>query len=295
MKNKKLFLPTIILAVAIVLTMISAVVAGIALKPKVTEGEFPFSITYELDGETVTIKDVYKVQYEKLGGYKTRMYSGEIGNRGKDNTIYVLKKNDSGRVELWTHFYPDYLMGDSEYDYYDDEAFEPKIYYYDAQETESHDEETLAEHGVKLISFEYPEPIKNSLTFSHFVFPESEVIFPSIIIAFLAMIGTLIFVKKDKEYTRKPINIITIVFNFIIGLVAFPFFTIIAGLLSALGDIGNIMNLLQYLLPALTILCITASIGLRRKLYSKSALIVQFISPAVFALIMIISYCLDLM
>ena len=295
MKNKKLFLPTIILAVAIVLTMISAVVAGIALKPKVTEGEFPFSITYELDGETVTIKDVYKVQYEKLGGYKTRMYSGEIGNRGKDNTIYVLKKNDSGRVELWTHFYPDYLMGDSEYDYYDDEAFEPKIYYYDAQETESHDEETLAEHGVKLISFEYPEPIKNSLTFSHFVFPESEVIFPSIIIAFLAWLATLIFVKKDKEYIRKPINIITIIFNFIIGLVAFPFFTIIALLLSALGDVGNIMNLLQYLLPALTLLGITASVGLRRKMYNKSALLVQFISPAIFTVIMIISSCLGLM
>ena len=296
MKNKKLFLPTIILAVAIVLTMISAVVAGIALKPKVTEGEFPFSITYELDGETVTIKDVYKVQYEKLGGYKTRMYSGEIGNRGKDNTIYVLKKNDSGRVELWTHFYPDYLMGDSEYDYYDDEAFEPKIYYYDVQETESHDEETLAEHGVKLISFEYPEPIKNSLTFSHFVFPEGEVIFPSIVIAFLAWLATLIFVKKDNEYIRrKPINIVTIVFNFIVGLVVLPIFTIFAGLLSALGDIGNIMNLVLYLLPALTILCITASIGLRRKLYAKSALIVQFIAPAIFAVILIISSCLELM
>ena len=295
MKNKKLFLPTIILAVAIVLTMISAVVAGIALKPKVTEGEFPFSITYELDGETVTIKDVYKVQYEKLGGYKTRMYSGEIGNRGKDNTIYVLKKNDSGRVELWTHFYPDYLMGDSEYDYYDDEAFEPRIYYYDMNEAEFSDEETLLKHGVKLVSFEYPEPIKNSLTFSHFVFPESEVIFPSIIIAFVAWIVTLIFVKKDKEYIRKPINIITIVFNFIIGLVVLPFFTIIAGLLSALGDIGNIMNLLQYLLPALTLLGITASIGLRRKLYGKSALIVQFVSPAIFAVIVIISSCLGLM
>ena len=295
MKNKKLFLPTIILAVAIVLTMISAVVAGIALKPKVTEGEFPFSITYELDGETVTIKDVYKVHYEKLGGYKSRVYSGEIGNRGEDNTIYNLKKDDVGRVELWTHFHPDYLMGDSEYDYYDDEAFEPKIYYYDAQETESHDEETLAEHGVKLISFEYPEPIKNSLTFSHFVFPESEVIFPSIITAFLAWIATLIFVKKDEEYIRKPINIITIVFNFIIGLVVLPFFTIIAGLLSALGDIGNIMNLLQYLLPALTLLGITASIGLRRKLYGKSALIVQFVSPAIFAVIVIISSCLGLM
>ena len=296
MKNKKLFLPTIILAVAIVLTMISAVVAGIALKPKVTEGEFPFSITYELDGETVTIKDVYKVQYEKLGGYKTRMYSGEIGNRGKDNTIYVLKKNDSGRIELWTHFYADYLMGDPEYDYFDDEAFEPRIYYYDVNETEFHDEETLLKHGVKLVSFEYPEPIENSLSFSHFVFPESEVSFPSIIIAFLAWLAILIFVKKDSEYVRrKPINIVTIVFNFIIGLVVLPFFTIFAGLLSALGDIGDFMNLVLYLLPALTILSITASIGLRRKLYAKSALIIQFIAPSVFAVILIISSCLELM
>jgi hypothetical protein len=275
--------------------MISAVVAGIALKPKVTEGEFPFSITYELDGETVTIKDVYKVHYEKLGGYKSRVYSGEIGNRGEDNTIYNLKKDDVGRVELWTHFHPDYLMGDSEYDYYDDEAFEPKIYYYDAQETESHDEETLAEHGVKLISFDYPEPIKNSLRFSHMVMPEAEVVLPSMIIAFLALIATLIFVKKDQDYVRKPINIVTIVFNFIIGLIVLPFFTVIAGLLNALGDVGDVMNLITYLLPALTILGLTASIGLRRKLYGKSALAVQFISAAVFAIIMIIAYCLDLM
>ena len=66
-------------------------------------------------------------------------------------------------------------------------------------------------------------------------------------------------------------------------------------LLSALGDIGNIMNLLQYLLPALTLLSITASIGLRRKLYAKSALIVQFTSPAIFVVILIISSCLGLM
>ena len=295
MKRFKLFLPTIILVAAIMLTMISAFITGIALKPTVTESEFPFSITYELDGETVTINDVYKVRYDEDKQYKQRMYVGEIGDMGESNTIYTLKTEETGRIELWTHFHPDYLMGDSEYDYFDDEAFEPRIYYYDAQETEYHDEETLAKQGVKLINFEYPEPIKNSLAFSHLVFPESEVIFPSILIAFLAMIATLIFVKKDKDYVSKPINIITIVFNFIIGLTAFPFFTIIALLLSALGDIGNVMNLLSYLLPALTILCITASIGLRRKLYGKSALIVQFISPAVFAVIMIISACVGLM
>ena len=295
MRSKRLFLPTIILIAALVMTMVSVLIAGIALKPEITESEFPFSITYELDGETITINDVYKVRYEEDKTYKHRMYVGEICDKEEDNTYYTLKKEETGRIELWTHFYADYLMGDPEYDYFDDEAFEPRIYYYDVNETEFHDEETLLKHGVKLVSFEYPEPIENSLSFSHFVFPESEVVFPSIIIAFVAWIVTLIFVKKDKEYIRKPINIITIVFNFIVGLVVLPFFTIIAGLLSALGDIGNIMNLLQYLLPALTLLGITASIGLRRKLYCKSALIVQFISPAIFAVIMIISSCLGLM
>jgi hypothetical protein len=295
MKKGKLFLPTIIIVAAIVMTMVSVMIAGISLKPIVTEGEFPFSITYELDGQTVTIHDVYQVHYDADEAYKYRVYVGEIQNKEEDNTYYTLKTEENGRIELWTRFYADYLMGDPEYDYFDEEPFEPVIYYYDAQETESHDEETLAEHGVKLISFDYPEPIKNSLRFSHMVMPEAEVVLPSMIIAFLALIATLIFVKKDQDYVRKPINIITIVFNFIIGLIVLPFFTVIAGLLNALGDVGDVMNLITYLLPALTILGLTASIGLRRKLYGKSALAVQFISSAAFAIIMIIAYCLDLM
>ena len=295
MKKGKLFLPTIILVLAVVITTVSVIIAGISLKPVVTESEFPFSITYELDGETVTINDVYKVHYNEDKAYKYREYIGEIQDKKEDNTYYILKTEENGRIELWTQFYADYLMGDPEYDYFDEEPFEPRIYYYDEHETEFRDEETLAEHGVKLISFEYPEPIKNSLRFSHIVMPEDGVTLPSIIIAFLAMIATLIFVKKDTDYLRKPINIITIVFNFIIGFIVFPFFTTFAGLLNALGDVGDVMNLIIYLLPALTILCITASIGLRRKLYGKSALAVQFISPAVFVIIIIISYCLNLM
>ena len=277
--------------------MITIIIAGISLKPNVTESEFPFSITYELDGETVTINDVYKAYYKKDLRFKQRMYDGEIGNRGENNTHYILKEDETYRIELSTHFYPDYLMGDPEYnDYYVEEPFEPRIYYYNAEGAECTAEEILVNRSAKIVSFEYPEPIKNSLSFSHFVFPEDEVIFPSMIIAFLAWLATLIFVKKDSEYIRrKLINIITIVFNFIIGLIVFPFFTIIAYMLSALGDIGNIMNLLQYLLPAITLLGITASIGLRRKLYNKSALLVQFIAPGIFAVEVIISSCLGLM
>ena len=295
MKRFKLFFLTIILVAAIVLTSISAFISGIALKPTVTESEFPFSITYELDGENVTINDVYKVRYEENKKYKSRIYIGEIGNLGEDNTIYTLKTEKNGRIELWTHFYPDYLMGDAEYNYFDEEAFEPRIYYYDAEENEFYDKETLSEQGVKLISFEYPEPIENSMAFSHIIIPESDVVVPTVIIAVLAMLATIIFVKKDNDYISMPINTVTVVFNFIIGFIVMPFFMTFAGLLEAMGDVGDIMNLIIYLLPALAILSITASIGLRRKLYGKSALLVQFISPAVFAVIMFICACLGLL
>ena len=63
MKSKKLFLRAIILIVAVLATAVYLLISSIALKPTVTEAEFPFKITYELDGETVTLDDVYKVNY----------------------------------------------------------------------------------------------------------------------------------------------------------------------------------------------------------------------------------------
>lgn len=95
MKNKKLLLPTVILVVAIVAIAVYSVISSIAFKPTVTEGEFPFSITYELDGERVTIDDVYKVHYVRNDGYadtKSRVYAGELKSSGEDGTLYTLKK-----------------------------------------------------------------------------------------------------------------------------------------------------------------------------------------------------------
>lgn len=95
MKDKKLFLPAIILAIAVALTAIYLFISSIALKPTVTEGEFPFSITYELDGERVTIEDVYKVRYVGNDGYadtKSRVYAGELKSSGEDIRFILSKK-----------------------------------------------------------------------------------------------------------------------------------------------------------------------------------------------------------
>ena len=290
MKTKKLFLPIIILAVAILVTAAYSALSNIARKPTVTEGQFRFAITYELDGETVTINDVYKARYVGNGGYadtKMRLYTGEIGNMGENNTIYTLKTEGNTRIELWTHFYADYLMGDPEYDYFDEEAFAPRIYYFDAQEQEYSDEETLQEQGVKLISFEYPEPIDNTFTFSHISHLSSANVLPMVLIGLLALAATIIFVKKEKQLQRKPVDLVSLILNYVIGFAVVPFVILVAVLIDINGGGPELYRQVLYFLPVAMVLCITASIALRRKGYGVSSLIAQLVGPAAFAVYLV--------
>ena len=298
MKNKKLFIPTIILIAAILASATYMVISSIAKKPTTTEGEFLFSITYELDGETVTINDVYRARFVKNDGFantKSRMYVGEIGNRGENNTIYILKEDENTCVELRTNFYPDYLMGDSEYDYFDDEEFEPRIYYYDAEEQEYSDEETLLAQGIKLIGFEYPTPIENSLVFSHISYLSSAVVLPTLIIALLALVAIIIFVKKDKELKYKAIDIVSLVLNFVIGFALIPYISIAAMLIDINGGGPDFHYQVFYFFPLIFVLCIAASIALRRKGYGVKALVTELVGPVVFALFLVVCGVLGLL
>ncbi len=298
MKNKKLFIPTIILIAAILASATYMVISSIAKKPTTTEGEFLFSITYELDGETVTINDVYRARFVKNDGFantKSRMYVGEIGNRGENNTIYILKEDENTCVELRTNFYPDYLMGDPEYDYFDEEAFEPQIYYYDAEGQEYSDEETLLAQGIKLIGFEYPTPIENSLVFSHISYLSSAVVLPTLIIALLALVAIIIFVKKDKELKYKAIDIVSLVLNFVIGFALIPYISIAAMLIDINGGGPDFYYQVFYFFPLIFVLCIAASIALRRKGYGVKALVTELVGPVVFALFLVVCGVLGLL
>ena len=285
MKNKKLLLPAIILAVAVFAIAVCSVLSSIAKKPAVTEGEFPFSITYELDGETVTIRDVYKVHYAGNGGYadtKHRTYVGEVESLGKNQTVYMLKEDGQTRIELWTHFYPDHMMGDPDGDHFEEEAFEPKIYYYDAQENEFHDEETLAAQGVKLIGYEYPTPIENSLVFSHFSYLSASVVPLLLLVAAAALVAILIFVKKEKDLQYKPIDVVSIVLNWLVGTLYLAFVSILSMLIDVDGGNPDFYYQMLYFIPSFSLLCVAASIALRRKGYGVVSLITGLIGPAVF-------------
>lgn len=293
MKNKKLFLPAVILAAAILVTAVFSLISSIALKPAITEAEFPFTVTYELDGETVTIEDVYKANYipnDADDNHKGRVYAGQRLSSGADDMNFVLKQEESTRIELWTHFYADYLMGDPEYDYFDDEAFEPTIYYYDENETEYSDEETLEAQGVKLISFEYPTPIENKFVFSHFAYLTGVVVLPTLLIALLALIAILIFVKKEKELKYKAIDVVSIVLNFLISFTYVGFVTILAALIDIEGGGPELYYQTLYFIPSISLLCIAGSVALRRKGYGKSSLLTQFVGPAAFGIYLLVFY-----
>jgi hypothetical protein len=286
-------LPTVILAAAVLITAVYSFISIIAYKPTVTEGEFPFSITYELDGEKVTIKDVYKVNYVKNDeddNHKGRVYVGKLLSSGEETAHFTLKKDGNTRIELWTNFHADYLMGDPENDYFDDEAFEPKTYYFDENETEFYDEETLEKQGFKLISFEYPTPLENSLEFSHISYLSGANVLPLMLIALLTLIATLIFVRKEKDIRYNALDIISIVLNCIIGTVYLGFVTILALLIDIEGGGPELYFQTTYFTPVVTLLSIVASIGLRRKGYRKSSFFVQFIGPLFFAVYLFVFF-----
>ena len=287
MRNKKISLCSIILVVAVLGIAAFAVISNIAKKPTVTEGEFPFSITYELDGETVTIEDVYRVRYDRNAGYadtKSRIYVGEIGDMGEDNTIYTIREDENGRIELHTQFYAEYLMGECD----SSEIFEPLVYYYDTEEQEYGDEETLEAQGVKIIGFEYPAPIENSLVFSHISYCNGEVVFPTELIAILALAAILIFVKKEKELQYKAIDKVSLILNIAVGVTLVPFVSIAAALIDINGGGPELYRQVLYFIPAFTVLCIAASVALRRKGRGLKSLIAVLVGPAAFVVYLVI-------
>lgn len=294
MKSKKLLLPTSILIAAMIAMAIFSVVSNIAKKPAIAEAEFPFSITYELNEKTETIDGVYVARYTGNGGYTSttgRLYQGEIISQREDmDGSFVLSETPEGAIILYTEFSADYLMGDPLYDYFSDRDFAPTLVYYDHSENDSYtDEQTLLNHGVRLISWEYPEPIANAFVFSHISYLSSEAVIPLTLIAALALLAVLIFVKKDKTLGKQKRDVFSVICNFVIAIIAVPFFTICSIFSDINGSSPELEHQLLYLIPAITILGLAASVSLRRRGLRKSGFMVQFVGPVVFALLFLVS------
>ena len=302
MKTKKLVFTSLVLVVAVIAMIVYGAVTNVAKKPTIAQKDFPFSITYELNGKTEKVEGVFSVAYVGNGGYvetTDRLYEAEFICQQEDfDTSNILYEDEDGVIMLHTNFYADYMMGDAQYNYLVGDVFQPVIEYGDREGNQYSDEKTLMEHGVKLIDWEYPEPVENTFVFSHISYMNGEVVIPFVLIAMAALLLILLFVKKEKELAKTQLDKISLILNIAIGVIVVPLTAICGMFMDITGSNPEPAYQIMYLVAPITLLGLAASIALRRKGYSKSSFFAQWAGPVVFGLdlvwMVIIEYVLHI-
>ena len=294
MKNQKTALPVTLILAGMVLTVIVNLVICIAQKPVVTEHPFPFSITYEFEGNVTTIEDAFVCTYTGHGQSvdpADRFYSGVYAN-GTDEIPcgeYRIQTYEDGELILFTNFFPGYMMGDPQYaDHYTAYyRYEPHIAFYVYEEyTEYTDEEILAPYDVRILDWEYPEPLDNSFAFSGITRLTARNVLPMAAISLLTLLACAIFVKKDPDLTAGTMDKAAVLMNFAIGLVVLPFLTIVGLFTDINGSGADLLSQVCFCVPGITGFGLAASVSLRRKGFCKAGFAAQFAGIAVMALIL---------
>ena len=288
MKNKTLKLPILIIAISVIVAIIACLLTCIIKTPTITTHDFNYSVTYKLDGETKTVNGVYRCEYssENENYYPLeRYYSGHFleDNSGYPESLTIAKKGDL-QLRIIIIFADDYLMGDK----HEEVSEDPYLAVYDKEGCEYTDYETLEQFDAELVSWEMPNPIENTFKFNGFSYMHALSMIVMLVIGVLAIISTIIFVKKDSLITLRALDKISIPFNFIIGFLAIPFITLVVFLMELFVTGDEFIYQLDLCIPALTAFTIATSIALRRKGYSKLGFIIQFIGPALFLLSVIL-------
>lgn len=143
--------------------------------PKIKEGRFNFSITYEQWGEAKTVSGVYVCEYAGRsftleGGDFTRDWTGHI--EGVENlhetfnaAVCLHTTDDGGEVLLDLSLSAAYFMGEP---YLADAVIEPVLFLVYSSEdnlssTQSGDKDEILElYGLEIVDYQYDPPIENS-------------------------------------------------------------------------------------------------------------------------------------
>ena len=295
MKNKKFAVPFIFLALTIVAFVAVSLIFCYTTKPAVTTGEFPFSVTYEYKGETNTLSGVYKCEYSgssTIWNQHERYWDGEsiIEYDGEYEIPNIIYSDETMTLAVFERMSAGYFMGDPLYaDWYTNYGYEgpePEVEYHDyineisLSDEGVDEEELLNEIGFKIVDYSYPEPIENSFSFSG-LFYEADNVPIFVLVALVILILCLIFVRKDKEYKYSALDKVGIAMNFVVGIVALPFISFFCWISGILGG-EDFITQLTYNTPFIAIICLAASIVLRRKGISKTGFFIQFAGIVLF-------------
>jgi hypothetical protein len=285
-KNKSLRIPSIIFAVGLVMAIVACLLTGIIKAPVITEYDFPFAVTYRLDGETKTLEGVYRCHFRSTGKGTNpldRYYEGEhLLNPAEEHpAAYTIAEKDNLELCIVTIFSAPTLMGDADGIAY---HHDPYLAVMAREGMEYSDEETLAQFDAEILDWSYPEPLDNSFRFVGFSRLHDLSMFAMLAVGILMILACMIFVKRDKTVPYKALDKLSIVMNFIIYFAAIPFMAFVTVLMQITMSGDELAYQMALCLPALTAFTVAASIALRRHGFTKTAFFLPFVGPVLFLL-----------
>lgn len=290
MKIRNLKKAKIILTVYLIATLLLLFLGYTVQMPKVARQEFPFSITYSYQGNTETISGVYTGEYvrrAKYMGENSLAWYGYIQDHDRlESDFYRIGEIDGLSFSINLNMVPGYLMGDPKYV---NSLCQPSGVCHSFDGTNDitvTDPDELAQLGLYIVSWEYPEPIENAFIFGGLSLSSEATIYTTAI-AIAALLACLILIKKDKEITYTTTDKISVVLNFLIAIVVFPFIFMVAVLSEIVADTSFWQQVL-YFTPALTVLGIGTSVTMRRMGYKRIGFWSQFTGLVMFTLLVLL-------
>ncbi len=135
-------------------------------EPKTKYAEFPFSLTYKIDGETVTVSNTYVCEFTSVGwdtgrGFY-RNWIGYVKETGLENVLII---EDSERKIFCQVGDPRYYMGDDSQLSWENESLSPP-HLYTVKKSNDFDymsvDEIKQTYDIEIISWEFSKPIESS-------------------------------------------------------------------------------------------------------------------------------------
>ena len=167
------FYESIVSVFYVIILIISSVFSFLEIiqKPEIKNGEFDFSLVYEIDDEIKTIEGTYVCEFggiDRSFEGASRYWNGYIaGHNG--STCYELKTTDDGVIKVQLNFSPEFFMSDPDF-ITDDNIYilKPEPYIYITSGDPSIEDPTneiffsiYEGDDIKIISFVYEQPIVN--------------------------------------------------------------------------------------------------------------------------------------
>ena len=201
MKLKSLKIPFIIIAIGLIVAVAASLLTCVVKVPTVTEHDFPYSATYQLNGETKTVEGIFTARFRSSGNGTDpleRHYEGSYPSNPSEYhpSAHTVDRKDDLELCIVFNFSANYLLGDSENEAYEAAISTPYLAVFDKDGAEYDDPEMLAVFGAELISWEAPQPIENTFVFSRFSRLHDLSMLATLIVGLLVIVSSMIFVSR---------------------------------------------------------------------------------------------------